>query len=320
MREIISIVNYNNHMKRKLTIITIIILLIAIIAGGAWFLVRNRATKNNTTPPTFKEFLGIGVSTKPGVGGTTDNPLSSDFVNPPDEVPTTTGTNPIPVGTSVFTDSDGASQPGLGLGLGTGGLGLGLGTGSGGLGSGGGGSGGTGSGGGSTGGGGGTGSGGGGGVVINPPPADPNPPECGPADLSINFTPEEINKLNALKTRFFVVAETLNTDADVATEIANYDTFKTKSRKITELKNYCMDSLVYKNAQATAVATQPYGTVVPGTNGDINYRVPTPFWHDNAKDNQALVHQGSNWMGIFSDPDFIFPERSIEHALRLNLW
>ncbi len=82
-----------------------------------------------------------------------------------------------------------------------------------------------------------------------------------------------------------------------------------------------MNSPVYKNAKATVVATQSPGTVVPGPNGNtINYRVATPFWHDFNKDNQAFIHQGSNWMGIFSDPDIIFPERSIEHALRINLW
>jgi hypothetical protein len=222
---------------------------------------------------------------------------------PPEETPSqtvaTNGGQNIPVGTSIFTD--GGFTP-------TGG------SGAGGPSSGGGGS----TGGGGTGGGGST--GGGGGIIINPPPADPNPPECSSADLNIRFTPEEINRLNVLKTRFFVIAETVNTDADVATELSNYDTFKTKSKKITELYDYCINSPVYKNAQPTVVASQPYGTTLAGTNGAINYRVPTPFWHDINKDNQAFVHQGSNWMGIFSDPDLVFPERSVEHALRLNLW
>lgn len=315
-------------MKRKLTIIAIIVLIILLVVGGLWMVARNKATKNNTTPPTFREFMGLGVSTKPNNAGNNDNTLSSDFVNPPENTTTPPGSNiqNIPIATSVFTDGNGSAQPGLDIGLG-GGLGGGLGMGGGlggGIGTGGTGSGGTGgTGGGSGGGTGSTGSGGtggGGGIIINPPPADPNPPECSSADLNINFTPDEINRLNALKTRFFVVAETLNTDADVSTEISNYDTFKTKSKKLNELYEYCINSPVYKNAQATVVASQPYGAVVPGTNGEINYRVPTPFWHDKNKDNQALVHQGSNWMGIFSDPDTIFPERSIEHALRLNLW
>lgn len=307
-------------MKRKLTIITIIILIIALVVGGLWMLARNKATKNGTLPPTFKEFLGIGISNRPGTGESVDNTLSSDFVNPPEENTPSSGVTiqSIPVTTSIFTNSNGSPQSGLGLGLGSGGLGLGLGGGGTGIGGGGTGSGGSGSGG--TGGGGPTGGGGGGVVIVPPAPSGVLPPECSAAELTINFTPEEIARLNVLKTRFFVIAETLNTDADVNTEISNYDTFKTKSRKLTELKDYCLNSPVYTGAQATVVASQSYGTVVPGTNGAINYRVPTPFWHDKDKDNQAFVHQGSNWMGIFSDPDFIFPERSIEHALRLNLW
>jgi hypothetical protein len=280
-------------------------------------LARNKAVKNNTVPPTFREFLGIGVTNKSPTDTNVDNTLSSDFINPPEETVTPGDVSQtIPVGTSVFTDKNGLPQIGIGLGLGgdglgLGGIGLGLGGNNGGSGT-------SGTGGGTSGGGSST--GGGGAVTTSPPNPTLVQPECSAADLTINFTPDEINRLNVLKTRFFVIAETLNTDTDVNTEISNYDTFKTKSKKITELYDYCKNSIVYVNAQATAVGPQSPGTVVPGTNGDINYRVPTPFWHDFAKDNQALVHQGSNWMGIFSDPDLIFPERSIEHALRLNLW
>lgn len=292
-------------MRKKILTILLIIILLVLFALGLWYVARNKATKNGQVPPTFKEFLGVGVSTKPqpsGPGGE----LSSDFTNNnnqggADGAQGTDGSIPtIPIGTSVFTTPGytpaGTINPPIDYNPGSGGQ----------------------TGGGTSGGGGPVLVGGGGDIIT--PPADPNLPECGPADLNINFTQEEIDRLNALKSRFMKIAETLNTDADVATELANYDTFKIKTQKLTELNNYCTSSPVYKNAQATVVASQPYGVALPGTNGEINYRVPTPFWHDINKDNQALVHQGSNIKGIFSDPDFIFPERSMEHALRLNLW
>lgn len=302
-------------MKRKILIITIIILLIALVVGGLWFFARNKATKNNMTPPTFKEFLGIGVSTK-STTKNTDNTESSDFTTTTNNGKTvtqntnkTSSVNNVPITSSVFTNSgvsiDGTSggndlnNIGFGEDLGNGGS---FG-GDGGLG------------GGNTGGG----NSGGGGVVPLPPVTAPIA-QCSSEDSNITFTPEEINKLNVLKNRFYAIAETLHTDTDVASELANYDSFKARLRKITELYDYCKNSPVYATAQATVVASQPYGTVVSGTNGAINYRVPTPFWHDLTKDNQAFVHQGTNWQGIFSDPDSIFPERSIEHALRINLW
>ena len=290
-------------MRKKITTIFFIILFIALFAVGFWYIARNKATKSGQVPPTFKEFLGIGPSQKPG-SSSQGGELSSDFTGGESGNEESTGsqggTVPTPtIGTSVFTNIGytPTTLPPVDYTPGGGGQ----------------------TGGGSTGGGGTVVVGSGGGI-ITPPPADPNLPECGPADLNINFTQDEIDRLNALKSRFMKVAETLNTDADVATELANYDTFKIKTQKLTELNTYCINSPVYTGAQATVVASQPYGTVVPGGNGEINYRVPTPFWHDSNKDNQALVHQGSNFRGIFSDPDTIFPERSMEHALRLNLW
>lgn len=331
-------------MKRKITIVIIILLIIFMMVGGAWLLARRRANKNSTTPPTFKEFVGIGVSNKAQPGNGPDNTLSSDFTNDPEkQSPTTIPNTNIPIATSVFTT--GGFTPlggGLGGGMGGGGLGgggiNGGGLGGGGIDGGGLGDGGNGGGGGGNGGGTGSGgTGGNGGPIITPPPLGViptvTPPECSDADLTINFTAEEIAKLNGLKERFFVVAETINTDADVATELSNYNTFKTKLRKITELEEFCVNSPVYKNAKATTqpvaapggifnipTPRQPYGSVWPGPNGDINYRVPTPFWNDIFKDNDAFVHQGVNIDGIFTDTDPIFPERSMEHAFRLNLW
>lgn len=294
-------------MKPKIRIILIILFIILLVLLGAWFFSRNRATKKGEVPPTFRAFLGIGSSAKPANNGGAGNEFTSDFTNPSDvgtgTTPSqTTGSTP-PIRTSIFTNGGlnpisgapfspvpGTISPGgggiVGGGInppqGGGGIGV-------------------------------------GGGIVTPPPS--SQPECSEDDVSIQFTADEINRLNVLKTRFFALAEGLNTDSDLATEIYNYDLFKTKSDKITELYNYCKSSPVYTQARATIPAPQQYGTTVPGPNGSgINYRVPTPFWHDLTKDNQAFIHQGNNWKGIFSDPDLVFPERSIEHALRLNLW
>ena len=291
-------------MKRKLIFILIIFLFIAAVVGGLFFVARNNAIKKGVPAPTFREFLGLGTTKSPGTTTGPTDTTSSDFTSPGTTSPTGGAKSPvIPTKTSVFTNigssPSGSTPPDTIIGDTTG---------AGDIGTGGGGSGG--SGGGSTGGGGTT---GGGTLVVAAP-------QCSDEDTTITFTPEEINRLNVLKNRFYAVAETLYTDSDVATEAANYDNFKAKAEKITELYNYCVNSPVFTSAQKTVVATQPYGTVVPGTNGPINYRVPTPFWHDLTKDNQAFIHQGSNWQGIFHDSDFIFQERAIEHALRLNLW
>ncbi|MEK7228023.1 MAG: hypothetical protein AAB681_01550 [Patescibacteria group bacterium] len=292
-------------MNRKLKIIGTILLIILIVLLGAWFVSRKKATKNNTVPPTFRAFLGIGTSTKPAQNQTTGNEYSSEFTNEENTgtAPTSQNTgNNTPIRSSVFTNAgltpiNGAPFTPTPIGVGGGIQG-----GSGGVGT--------------PPQGGGTGLPGG---IATLPPSDQ--PECSESDVSIEFTADEIDRLNILKSRFFALATGLNTDDDLATEISNYDLFKSKSDKIAELYNYCKGSPVYAQAKATVPAPQQWGTVVAGPNGaTINYRVPTPFWHDLAKDNQAFVHQGNNWKGIFSDPDLVFPERSIEHALRLNLW
>ncbi len=286
-------------MSRRTKIIISILVVIILFIIGAWVVARKKAIKNNEVPPTFRAFLGLtnpkrsqveNPPTEEGSSSFTDESSNSGEINN-ENTNTSNGTR-----TSIFTN--GGFNP-----LGTGSPQEGTGQ--------------TGSGSSSSSSGGNT---GGGPVVISPPQVN-TPPECSDADLNIEFTQDEIARLNVLKTRFFNLAQNLNTDSDLDTEISNYDLFKSKSDKLTELNNYCNNSPVYTQAQATpVVASQPYGSVIPGNNGAINYRVPTPFWHDLTKDNQAFVHQGINWKGIFSDPDLIFPERSIEHALRINLW
>ena len=68
-------------MKPKLRIILIILLILLLVLLGAWFFSRNRATKNNEVPPTFRAFLGIGSSAKPTKDKTPGNEFTSDFTS-----------------------------------------------------------------------------------------------------------------------------------------------------------------------------------------------------------------------------------------------
>lgn len=276
--------------------ILIILLILLIVVLCAWALARRKAVRNGQTPPSFRSFLSIGNS-KNNTGTTGNNGTNTSDFTDDENIGTNTGSSTPKTKTSIFTNSGlnptgieggGAQGPSEIIVGGTGQTTVGQ-------------TGGTG--------------------VIGTTGGQTTTAECSDTDLTIDFTPDEIARLNALKTRFFALAQDLNTDSELATEITNYDIFKSKSDKLTELYNYCKSSPVYTGAQATpVVASQQYGTTVPGNNGAINYRVPTPFWHEITKDNQAFVHQGINWKGIFSDPDLVFPERSIEHALRINLW
>jgi hypothetical protein len=289
-------------MKKSLRIIIIILIILSLILLGAWSRARKQAVKNGYEAPTFRAFLGLGTpkSSKPNENNQNEN--SSEFTNEEGENTENQNSESPTSSTrkSIFTN--GVFSPVTPTNtIGAGGVPVVQGGSGGSVG---------GSGGGTT----------GGGVAVTPP-SPQTQPECSDTDLFIEFTPEEINRLNSLKTRFFAIAAELHTDEDLSAEISNYDLFKTKSDKITELSNYCLQSPVYTSARGSSFTVrEPYGTTVPGGNGAINYRVPTPFWNDKAKDNNAFIHQGLNWQGIFSDPDLVFPERSIEHALRLNLW
>jgi hypothetical protein len=308
-------------MKRNLTIIAIILLIIGSFLGIGWYLARNKAIKNGTTPPSFKSFLGIGTSNKAQNGGI-DGTNSSEFINPDGTIsikPKPITKSIIPIKTSVFTNSGlnplGTPNPNINQGGNTlggsvlpngGGISGGGGTNQGPTGSG--------------------GTGTGGGITINTP-------SCSDEDLNITFTASEISQLNGLKNRFFAIAETLHTDADVATEVSNRDSFKSKLTKISELNDFCRASPVFTNAQASPNYSpgqrnaQRFGQFVPGINGPtINYRVATPFWSEN-KNNDSFVNQGVNFSGqggnqpgMFSESDSAFFERSIERALRINLW
>jgi len=285
-------------MKRILTIILIIIAIAGIILLVAWMRARNTAQKNGTPTPSFRTFI-TGKTTPAPAGNTQSGDLTSDFTQ---ETPANTPTTTSPVGTrvSTFTNSSfnpattptsgGVSSTGSGGASGNGSIGVGSAT--------------------PTPLTGGTtttvttsGGGQSGGSTASAVPA------CSQADLNITFTPDELARLQSLQRRFYAVAQTLHTDADVATELGNHDSFKAKEIKITELYNYCQSK------------------VGSFTTPELRRRVATPFWND----------AGQNTQGGFLSPT-IYPstsapntsttnpasitagEGALEQILRINLW
>lgn len=103
--------------------------------------------------------------------------------------------------------------------------------------------------------------------------------ECTDRDLNISFTPEEIEKLQALQARFYALSQYLHDDSDVRVEQSNWSTFRTESDRITELYNYCAGNNY--NGDGYKIA-DPL----------LQYRVPTPFWRDErdpSKDTNSVI-------------------------------
>ena len=318
-------------MKRAITIILIIAVVAGIFLLGAWFIARNKAVKQNTTKPTFKEFVtgdsGKGLSPS-------DNPsdLSSVFVddnlttsntpgsssgsgvntpgtdvavftndttvvdtsnnsglggggansNGPGTVPTTPGGN-----TGTNTTTPNTNTPGTGTNTTTTTTGTGTNT----------------------------------TPPVTVPPITPGP-ACTDADLNIQFTPDELQKLQFLQNRFYAVAQTLHTDADVVTEEGNWSNFRVKTDKAEDLyMRFC----------------RVYAPLI--TDANFKKRVPTPFWHDFAPftDDDLMLSTSGNYDVSFSfnifnniptDPNnpLLTPNntpdafRSLERSLRINLW
>src|SRR6202012_388376 len=94
---------------------------------------------------------------------------------------------------------------------------------------------------------------------------------CSQEDTTIDFTPDEIAELNELQNRFYTIAQTLHTDADVDTQVANHDAFAVKADQVTELYNYCESKL--------PAITDPH----------LQSHVATPFWHTD-NDTLSLIN------------------------------
>ncbi len=298
-------------MKRFLTILILILSIVAVFLGISWLVSRKSAQKSGNTPQTFREF--ITGDTVPGSATSTDDSLSGAFTTPPDGT-LDDGTSLIKPGPDgVYGTQDDISTPPSPAGAPTD-TRISIFTNTG---------------------------------ALNPgdttPPstssgvAPANQPgiktpipvpvrdtfagatvvggnDCTDADQNIVFTPQELAQLRALQNRFYAVATTLHTDADVAAEFANYNTFDLKARKINELANYCTNHI------AQVVAANPiYGTTVA-----------TPYWGAPLKDSlygffsKAATPQGGitppDYGGPFDINDLTSGLRNVERALRLNLW
>jgi len=90
-------------------------------------------------------------------------------------------------------------------------------------------------------------------------------PVCSDEDLNITFTADELARLNVLQDRFYTIAQTLHTDADVDTEVANHDAFTVKTDQVKELYAYCESKLPYIDAYEDR---------------RLHKHMATPFWHE----------------------------------------
>ncbi len=304
---------------KLLKIIITIITIVAIITGAAWLVMRKKAQNENKQPATFKEFISTDVPLE--TVDTNENPLSGNFIdqnqNNIDDREEGKGLDQKDVDpgtrTSSFTGS--SISPASSSNNGSGGNN-------------------------STPGGGNTPNSGGGTstpgrnttlpdrtIITIPTKGSPLTSEtgCTPADLNITFDPTELAKLKALQERFYTIAQTLHSDADTKTQIANYDAFLLKETKLTELLKYCEGS------------EGKFPNKV-----EFTQKVPTPFWWESSevRYNRFVIPiliggttgtdsgvplgyvMDSGQIGgkIDSISDIDVLKRSLERILRLNLW
>ncbi len=239
-------------MKKVFKIILILLAAFALTLLIIWFIGRSKAQKSGQTPLSFKQFLGLGTKANPAQTVPGEN--TSAFTG------TGTGTNnngnagvggiggnpnaALDNNIQVSNFTNGSITPGgISLGNGLGGSIVGGNPGSD-IGS--------------------SGNPSSSDTGGNPSVSSGSPtPVCSDEDTTIQFTPDEIAELNELQNRFYTIAQTLHTDADVQTEIANHDAFAVKADQATELYNYCEVKLPMVAA-----------TGIP----QLNEHLSTPFW------------------------------------------
>ena len=271
-------------MKRVITIILIILVVLGVLLGISWLVARKTAQKAGTTPPTFRQFLSIGGSTPSKNPSSSD--LSSVFTANPSGSSSGSNSNTVPqpgVRISQFTNNtltpvNNLNDNGNGGPIIPGDNGGGVGDNGGGVG------------GGDSGGG--VGQGGGGPAV----------PACSDADLNITFTPSELARLQALQNKFYAVAQSIHSDADVATEVANHDAFRAKADQISELYLYCQ-------AKSPLLA-----------DATLKKHTPTPYWHDILQDSWTFITADGPVGGTVALDDMNRGQHIIEKILHINLW
>lgn len=295
-------------MRRIITIIVILIIITGVVLGVLWLSARNKAVKNGTSKPTFREFVTGDVRS----GQPTTNPggtLTSDFANPSantDELApsptspsidssltapgtqsstftndtyTPTSPNGGTIGTSnqttpTSTQTADTTPTGTSVNTSTPSQGGSTTTGN--------------------------------GTLPNTPSSTNTPVlQCSDADVNIVFTPQELDELKTLERRFYTIAESIRTDEDIAREISNHDTFALKGQQITELYNYC----IQKSDRLTSPLYQR--------------RVPTPFWNDPRTDKPGFITEATKQpaaLNTINTRTFDYGKQRIEYALKLNLW
>lgn len=271
-------------MKRLLIIILIIILVI-----GGFFYFSNRKTVTNTdgTKSGFRNFFNFGskkttTADEPGkeTGGEftqEENPDANNTNTTPEQ---NSSTNSIFGTNGPFTPTMQGGLAGNGGSTDTGGISGGGQAGAGGI-----------SGGGGVTGGGSTGVGGSGGSGTTN--------QCGPDDTVIEFTTEEIARLRALEDRFYDLAPTLRSQADVQSELANYGSYKLLNQKYTELINYC----------------ESKSPLLPS---NINKRVSTPLYTNTSA--SAYFSEGPDADGIIDLQSSTQKPKEVEKFFRINIW
>lgn len=297
-------------MRRFITILIIVLLVAFVVLVGAWLLSRKKTEQQTGQALSFRQFLSGDVAVQPTT--TTPGSTSSVFV---DDTLTNTSSdqtassNPIGTQSAQFTNSSSTptnnqtplgttTSPTTGGTLGSGAPTTTTTT--------------------TT-------------TTIDPTTQTPvgvspivTGPECSEADLNIQFNAVELQKLQALQTRFYAVAQYLHSDSDVSTETSNFDNFKSKIDKITELYNYC---------SAKAYAAAPSSTLADPL---YQRRVPTPFWHELGHDTELFLSLVTNPTSAYDGqvtigaPDangsYLTPSntpiglRTLERSLRLNIW
>jgi hypothetical protein len=108
--------------------------------------------------------------------------------------------------------------------------------------------------------------------TINPTTPGTAVPEdiCSDADTNIEFTAEEIARLNTLRLRFSNIASNLYTKGDIEQQLALFDSFKAKTVQVNELITFCENT----------------SSSLPGA---LQVRVPTPFYHDFSRDSNTFT-------------------------------
>lgn len=126
---------------------------------------------------------------------------------------------------------------------------------------------------------------------------------CSDADTNIEFTAQEIARLNTLRLRFSNIAANLYSAGDVEQQLALYDSFVAKSAQLGELIAFCENT----------VSSLPSA---------LQVRVPTPFYHDSARDNNTFTGGNEptlpNRRPYLENPSVV--TTLVERLLRINIW